>query len=135
MDAHQTRWDDWSAEQWLEEALRFEKMAHRFVHHPQLNASFGALARDARRRAGPGLLHANGTSRVPHLPPANGTDPNRHMSTDFDYFRRRAAEERTAAVESRDLRVRRVHLEMAKRYAGFVRTAALPDESALRRVS
>ena len=66
MDAHQTRWDDWPAEQWLEEAVRFEKMARRFVHRPELNGSFGALARDARRRAGPQAW------RSPHWRAADG---------------------------------------------------------------
>jgi hypothetical protein len=127
MDAHHTRWDDWSAEQWLEEALRFEKMARRFMHRPKLNASFDSLARDARRRAGPQAWHGR------HSRPANGTEPSRHTSKDLDYFHRRAAEERTAAVRSSDLRVRRVHLEMAERYAGLVR--ALPEEPALRLVS
>lgn len=134
MDAHQTPWDDWPAEQWLEEALRFEKMAHRFVHHSHLNASFGALARDARRRAGPRLPPAIEESRAPCSRAANSAAPNGHMK-DLDYFRRRAAEEQTAAVGSRDLRVRRVHREMAERYAGRIRAAASPDEIALRLVS
>ncbi|HET7606302.1 MAG TPA: hypothetical protein VFK28_09565 [Sphingomicrobium sp.] len=43
------------------------------------------------------------------------------MTTDLSYFRRRASEERTAALNSRDPRVRRVHVEMAERYEGRVR--------------
>ncbi len=135
MDGHRTRWDDWSAEQWLDEALRFEKMAQRFVDHPQLNASFGALAHDARLRAGPAPVPANEASRVSRSPAAAGTDSAHHLSRDLDYFRRRAAKERTAAIQSRDSRVRRAHLEMAERYAGLVRAAALTDELALRLVS
>ncbi len=132
MYGHRTRWDDWSAEQWLEDALRFEKMAHRFVHHPQLNASFGALAHDARLRSEHGPLPANETSRVPPSRAAGGADSARHSSRDLEYFRWRAAKERTAALQSRDLRVRRAHLEMAERYAGRIRAAALPDGLALR---
>ena len=43
------------------------------------------------------------------------------VTTDLSYFRRRASEERTAALNSRDPRVRRVHVEMAERYEGRVR--------------
>ena len=38
------------------------------------------------------------------------------MTNDLSYYRRRASEERTAALNSRDLRVRRAHVEMAERY-------------------
>jgi hypothetical protein len=38
------------------------------------------------------------------------------MEGDREFFQRRAAEERSAAMQSADLRVRRIHLDMAKRY-------------------
>ena len=112
MDAEHLRWDSRSAEEWLEEADRFEKMAGRFDRHPQLNASFAALARDARMRAD---VHA--------------TTPS-----DFDYFRMRAARERWAAGEACDKRVRRVHLEMAERYQALILREANP-KTVLRLVS
>ena len=43
------------------------------------------------------------------------------MTTDLSYYRRRASEERTAALNSRDPRVRRVHDQMAERYEERVR--------------
>jgi len=46
------------------------------------------------------------------------------METDLIYFRRRASEERTAAVRAPDARAQHAHLEMAERYDEKVRTAA-----------
>lgn len=43
------------------------------------------------------------------------------MDTDTAYFRQRASEERTAALQARDRRVRAAHLEMAQRYEDLVR--------------
>ena len=43
------------------------------------------------------------------------------MESDTEYFRRRASEERTAALQARDTRVRKAHVEMAERYEDFVR--------------
>lgn len=43
------------------------------------------------------------------------------METDVEYFRRRASEERTAALQTRDSRARAVHKEMADRYEDLVR--------------
>ncbi len=43
------------------------------------------------------------------------------MDTDTAYFRRRASEERTAALQARDWPVRAAHLEMAQRYEDLVR--------------
>src|SRR5690348_14597347 len=116
------RWDNRSAEQWLEEAGRFEKMADRFDQSSHLNASFTALARDARRRA----------TETPSPARQVFTDCDwRRMSSsavtpvssyDADYYRRRAASERQAADDAHDSRVRRVHLEMAERYQALVRT-------------
>lgn len=100
MDALPVSWDSRSAEQWLGQAARFEKMAGRFDHHPQLNASFTSLARDATKRAGQ-LLE----------------------SSDLDYFRMRVRKERAAATTARDVRVRRVHLELAERYHALIRDA------------
>jgi hypothetical protein len=112
-----TRWDDWTVDQWLEEAARFDKMALRFRHRPQLNASFKALAQDALVRARDGRLTE--IQVVPgtdwrHPQPRHGAA--RATNSDTEYFCRRAAQEQRAALHSRDLRVRRVHLEMAERY-------------------
>jgi len=43
------------------------------------------------------------------------------MESDTIYFRRRASEERTAALNTRHLRARQAHLEMAARYEDLVR--------------
>lgn len=43
--------------------------------------------------------------------------------SDFDYLRMRALKELSAAASGRDIRVRRVHLEMAKRYQALLRRA------------
>lgn len=43
------------------------------------------------------------------------------MDTDTAYFRRRASEERTAALQARDRRVRAAHLQLAQRYEDLVR--------------
>lgn len=50
------------------------------------------------------------------------------MQSDLSYYRRRASEERTAALQSRHLGVRRAHVEMAKRYEERVRRLSLPGE-------
>jgi hypothetical protein len=50
------------------------------------------------------------------------------VTNDLSYFRRRASEERTAALYARDARVRRVHLEMAERYEERVRAMAAHHE-------
>ena len=98
MDGLHARWDDRSSEQWLEDAARYQKMAERFHHHAELNASFAALARDAGKRA-------NDLS----------------SGVDLNYFRTRAARERSAAANASDMRVRQVHLEMAERYQANIR--------------
>ena len=98
MDGFQTRWDDRSPEQWLEDAARYQKMADRFHHHPELNASFAALARDAGKRA-----------------------DDLSSGADLKYFRTRAAGERSAAANASDMRARQVHLEMAERYQANIR--------------
>ena len=51
------------------------------------------------------------------------------MSTnDLSYFRKRASEERTAALNARDVRVRKAHSEMAERYEERVRGTAAHHE-------
>lgn len=45
---------------------------------------------------------------------------SRASDNDLRYYRKRAAQEQAAAAKSRDARVRRVHLEMAKSYADLV---------------
>jgi len=49
-------------------------------------------------------------------------------TTDLSYFRKRASEERTAAINARDARVRKVHNEMAERYEDRVRGMAAHHE-------
>lgn len=46
------------------------------------------------------------------------------MRADLSYFRRRASEERTAAFQAGDPRVRKVHIDMAERYERRVRGLA-----------
>jgi hypothetical protein len=46
------------------------------------------------------------------------------METDTEYFRRRASEERTAALQARDSRARGAHIELAERYEDLVRGIA-----------
>ena len=50
------------------------------------------------------------------------------MTSDLSYYRRRASEERTAALNTRDTRVRKVHNEMAERYEERVREMAAHRE-------
>src|SRR5215208_3292584 len=114
MDKGLTRWDKRSAEQWLAEAARFDKMALRFHHRRHLNASFRALARDALVRAKGGQLTE--AQVVPRSEWSHACLAAPPTSSDAEYFRRRTAQEQRAALQSRDLRVRRVHLEMAERY-------------------
>ena len=127
MARHVPRWDHRSGEEWLQQAARFERMAERFQHHPQLEASFNALARDATVRAKDGqptaarVVAGADLRRAQHAPAANHVALN-----DFEYLRRREAQEREAASRSSDLRARRVHLEMAIRY-GLLRSTAEPN--------
>ena len=50
------------------------------------------------------------------------------MTNDLSYFRRRASEERTAALNARDPRVCKVHRELADRYEERVRGMAAHHE-------
>jgi hypothetical protein len=50
------------------------------------------------------------------------------VTSDLSYYRRRASEERTAALNSRDPRVRRVHVELAEHYEDRVRDMAAHHE-------
>jgi hypothetical protein len=50
------------------------------------------------------------------------------VTNDLSYFRRRASEERTAALNARDPRVCKVHREMADRYEERVRGMAAHHE-------
>jgi two-component sensor histidine kinase len=43
------------------------------------------------------------------------------MQSDLSYFRRRASEERTAALQARHPKARQAHLDMAERYENRVR--------------
>jgi two-component sensor histidine kinase len=50
------------------------------------------------------------------------------VTNDLSYYRVRASEERTAALNARDPRVRRVHVDMAERYENRVRGMAAHHE-------
>jgi hypothetical protein len=43
------------------------------------------------------------------------------MESDVSYFRRRASEERSAALRARDPQAQQIHLDMAERYEDLVR--------------
>jgi hypothetical protein len=43
------------------------------------------------------------------------------MESDVSYFRRRASEERSAAMQARHAQARHAHLELAERYEDLVR--------------
>lgn len=49
------------------------------------------------------------------------SDWGQTMESDISYFRRRCSEERTAALQSRDPKTRKSHLELAERYEDLVR--------------
>jgi len=51
------------------------------------------------------------------------------VSNDLSYFRKRASEERTAALNARDPRARKAHVEMAERYEDRVRAMAAHHET------
>ena len=61
--------------------------------------------------------------------------PARPASADAEYFRRRTAQEQRAALQSRDVRVRRVHFEMALRYSALSLEAETYCGAGLRPVS
>jgi len=67
------------------------------------------------------------SAKLAHLPtrPARG---------DAEYFRRRTVQEQRAALRSDDVRVRRVHLEMALRYRALSRDAEMRRGAKLRLV-
>jgi tRNA (Thr-GGU) A37 N-methylase len=50
------------------------------------------------------------------------------MESDIAYFRRRASEERTAALAAVDKRAREAHVQLAERYEDIVRGIAHYDE-------
>jgi hypothetical protein len=52
------------------------------------------------------------------------------MESDFIYFRQRAAEERTAALQTRNRFARRAHVEMADQYEDRVRAIAVRQQPA-----
>ena len=116
-------WDDWSAEQWLDEADRFERMAQRFHDHPQLTASFKALARDALARSS--LVPAKTVDQVPEYDWSRlrRTDEVLPTPADIPCFRLRRMQQQTATLEANDVRVRRVHFEMADRYRALAQGA------------
>lgn len=50
------------------------------------------------------------------------------MESDLVYFRKRASEERTAALGARSPKVRRAHCAMADRYEDLVRAMAAAEQ-------
>ena len=127
-------WDDRSAGQWLDAAERFERMAQRFHDHPQLNASFKALARDALARSSP--ARGNPVKQLPECDcSGRRRTPVPPTSADLSYFRLRGIQEQTAALEARDVRVRRVHFEMADRYRALAQGAEAGCKTELRLAS
>jgi hypothetical protein len=52
------------------------------------------------------------------------------MESDAIYFRRRALEERLAALRARHLQARQRHLEMAERYDDLVRALSAREQQA-----
>lgn len=50
------------------------------------------------------------------------------MESDLAYFRRRASEERTAALEARHADARLAHLQIAERYEDLVRAIAAREQ-------
>jgi hypothetical protein len=50
------------------------------------------------------------------------------MESDLAYFRRRASEERTAALNARTTNARRAHVDLAERYEDLVRAIAAREE-------
>ena len=51
------------------------------------------------------------------------------MENDLSYFLRRAALERSAALNSRDVRARRSHKELADRYEDLARSLTEPQRA------
>ncbi len=134
MNGPRTGWDGRTAEQWLDEAGRFDKMAERFNHHPALNGSFASLAHNPRLSARSSPVPVPSTedydwSRIRRTEMKAFTEP------DLDYFRMRAAGEQAAAKCAHDTRVRQVHLEMAERYQALIRAGEASRQSGLHLVS
>jgi hypothetical protein len=50
------------------------------------------------------------------------------MDSDTEYFRRRASEERTAALHTRNTEARLAHIEIAERYEDLVRGIAANEQ-------
>lgn len=50
------------------------------------------------------------------------------MESDLAYFRRRASEERTAALEARHAQAREAHAQLAERYEDLVRAIAAGEQ-------
>jgi hypothetical protein len=50
------------------------------------------------------------------------------MESDVSYFRRRASDERSAAMQARLVQARQAHLELAERYEDLVRAITGTDQ-------
>jgi hypothetical protein len=134
MNRLHTGWDGRTAEQWLDEAGRFDKMAERFGHHPALNATFASLARNARTRADDTAVSV-ASSEEYDWSRIRRTQMKSLSASDLDYFRTRAAREQAASTGAHDMRVRQVHLEMAERYRALIRAGEASRRSGLHLVS
>lgn len=44
MDTFKPRWNERSPDEWLAEAEKYQQMARRFKHNPELSKTFNALA-------------------------------------------------------------------------------------------
>jgi len=120
MDRLNTPCDHRSVEQILDKANGFDRMAGHFSRHPHLNLSLAAPAQDSRTRA----IHAPAPT-VQNLVDYDWSRIRRtglkvNSPSDIGYFRHRAAGELTAAWNTTDKRVRRVHLDMAERYQALI---------------
>ena len=115
-----TRGNRRSDEQFVDKANAFGRMAGHFSRHPHLGVSFAAPAQDARTRA----IDAPAPT-VQNLADYDWSRIRRtalkvSSPSDIGYFRHRAAGELTAAWNTTDKRVRRVHLDMAERYQALI---------------
>lgn len=52
------------------------------------------------------------------------------MGSDLSYFLQRASEERTAAIQARDIRARQSHTQLAEGYEDIVRRLATDRQAA-----
>ncbi len=130
MQGLRTGFADWLDDEWRTQADRFASMAAQLDSYPHLNTSFTALARDALVRAEHGRWPKLGEMREPDMSRKGHGDRGRAPGKpDLKYYRRRVTEEKAAALQASDLRVSRVHCEMARRYGDLVRSITSQENS------